>query len=1547
MPKRSLFDSDSGSDSGITHFVPSPQKGEGESDLTFSYSGIIFEQLNSATLTRIGDYELCREIGRGGMGIVYEATEMSLNRRVALKVLPVAANLDSLMVKRFNNESRVAAQLNHPNIIPVYAVGATDGVNFFAMHLVEGRNINQLIKEIRFELLDVQSKGQNGKATVNDLPDMETDNRLGEKRKSSHAQRSDSPHDERVELSAADFVHRSGHHSTTMRAAHAVARLGAKVADALQHAHDMGIIHRDIKPSNLMLDLQGKVWVTDFGLAHVKSAPSMTRTGVLLGTLRYMSPEQATGVRALVDHRTDIYSLGVTLYELLTLRRLIDGHTMEEILRQVIYNPPVRIKRMDPAVPEDLAVILEKAMSKNPAERYMTAGEMAEDLNRFLRNEAIKAKRPNLLKRCKRWMERHRAVAQVMGIAIACIFLISLVATGAIWRSLLAETVQRERAEVALTLSEALRLEANASLELPTDPGLSLQLALKGEKGSPGLEANRIIQAAIDASHEYASVTPREVGSTYVAISPDAQTVVSCAARGVRDSGSYPAILHSMKDGSVLRNLNSGDCITSAAFGPSGGFLVTASKAMVQAEGTTLLSAPPVLWETSTGKKVRVFSGTTLVQAHPGVFNRVGDRIVLGQGNEAHVYDVAGGSPKVTLRGHVGQVLYAEFSPNSERILTVSEDSTIRIWDSQVGRELCAPIPWKLSNNQSPTANFVASSLNLLVSEGRSIKLYSVDTFAITSSNLLATASFSRVAVSRSREQVAVFGGNNALILSSKNLELICKLNVQSRITDVRFHPTEAKVLVICGKQVFVFDSDTGELMGELRGHAFTVTDACFASNSPKIATVSNDGTLRLWHTESGLTQRTFQSPRDACQTIEPQQIALSPDDSAIAICSREDYFTSVRNSNGARELSEMSGMVSDGVGDSEQLVTVRGKTVIVSESSTSREIYRGVFSDDLTPETQLVDRGRKLLVHTKSFGAFLVDLQSHSRRRLGEEGDRIATTCVAADSSMIVLVSGGGRYFAIESATGDLLWNRRHELSIADIDLSPDRQKLALVDIDGNVVIRMTDGEKPIAVIKAVGRPVNQVKFVLDGQRLVTWHSLENRDVHCYDTQKFESHTAQVAEGRIRLAPHRTLPLLAIATDKHAIMWNYQDESAKSLSDRGCRAIRLLEDRVAMLLARSSSQPAALQIRSITDDHLVHEENLEYMPWTIVADLRRNQFLVTQLGYSANVFDFLGGKFAFSSPAHAGPIVFAGFSAKHGLITVSEDGLILILNETGNVLHRVGTLGQKVTAAALDAKGEVLMVGSEAGELALWSVQHGTQVALTGHKGPIRLIRIDGSGIRAVTVASDEPVLSWDLRTHAATELKIANARHAEISGNNTLVITGDVRSSKNKAWLFVEGQNQGIELPQSQDTSMGLFSPDGQRIGLLASDGKLAMLQVEDQKVEFTIHEPSEHIVRFAFAPDGKSLLTAQSNICSLWSVDSHMKKTQVADSRSRHTPNGSWSPFSHDSQWFLSTDVQIRKCTCVPAEFAQKSVFRELTEEERRRFRLDLTDVLRESN
>ena len=191
----------------------------------------------------------------------------------------------------------------------------------------------------------------------------------------------------------------------------AAARLALQAAEALDHAHTRGILHRDIKPANLLLDAEGRLWVTDFGLAQVQGDDRLTLSGDVLGTLRYMSPEQALGRRVVIDGRTDVYSLGVTLYELLTLRPAVDGRDRAEILRRIADGEPPPLRKVNPAVPADLETIVLKATAKEPAVRYATAQELADDLRSFLDDRPIRARRPTLAERARRWGRRHRTLA--------------------------------------------------------------------------------------------------------------------------------------------------------------------------------------------------------------------------------------------------------------------------------------------------------------------------------------------------------------------------------------------------------------------------------------------------------------------------------------------------------------------------------------------------------------------------------------------------------------------------------------------------------------------------------------------------------------------------------------------------------------------------------------------------------------------------------------------------------------------------------------------------------------------------------------------------------------------------------------------------------------------------------------------------------------------------------------------------------------------------------------------------------------------------------
>ncbi|MCA9261698.1 MAG: serine/threonine protein kinase, partial [Planctomycetales bacterium] len=239
---------------------------------------------------RLGEFDLVREIGRGGMGVVYEAYQPSLQRRVALKTLPFTAGDDVKHIERFRNEAQAAAQVHHPHIVPVYAVGEDRGVHFYAMQLIEGQSLAAMLIELRAQHAMSESDAA---ATARPGPPEER------------------PAEEEA-LWCASSV-------TSLRAAAAdhvaaVARLGMQAAHALHAAHDYGVVHRDVKPSNLLLDDAGKLWIADFGLARCREQAGLTQTGDIVGTMRYMSPEQACGAAGRIDHRTDVYSLGVTLY---------------------------------------------------------------------------------------------------------------------------------------------------------------------------------------------------------------------------------------------------------------------------------------------------------------------------------------------------------------------------------------------------------------------------------------------------------------------------------------------------------------------------------------------------------------------------------------------------------------------------------------------------------------------------------------------------------------------------------------------------------------------------------------------------------------------------------------------------------------------------------------------------------------------------------------------------------------------------------------------------------------------------------------------------------------------------------------------------------------------------------------------------------------------------------------------------------------------------------------------------------------------------------
>ena len=362
---------------------------------------ILYESLSSNE--PIGDFEIRRELGRGGMGVVYEAWEKSLGRLVALKVLPFAALLDTRQLKRFKNEARAAAMLNHPNIVSVHSVGCDRGIHYYAMDIVEGVSLADAIYRIHMQDEVVKQADRDGDET---RPQQET-------------------------KTVADL--RSQFSSDRPAFFRNVAELGMQAATALEYAHQAGVVHRDIKPSNLLLDHDGTLYVADFGLARIQAGDDLTMTGDLLGTLRYMSPEQIERGQD-VDGRTDVYSLGLTLFELIEGRPAFHSGTRHEITSQILERRPRFSEQSRRILPADLETIVLKAIDKDVRARYDSAGELAADLSRFLHQRPIEARKTGWLGRTRRWVTRNAALAMALATMFALLLAFAGSASTIAWK---------------------------------------------------------------------------------------------------------------------------------------------------------------------------------------------------------------------------------------------------------------------------------------------------------------------------------------------------------------------------------------------------------------------------------------------------------------------------------------------------------------------------------------------------------------------------------------------------------------------------------------------------------------------------------------------------------------------------------------------------------------------------------------------------------------------------------------------------------------------------------------------------------------------------------------------------------------------------------------------------------------------------------------------------------------------------------------------------------------------------------------------------------
>ncbi len=1037
------------------------------------------EALPSTVEGELGDFRLIREIGRGGMGVVYEAEQKTLGRRVALKVLPTSTTQDPRYVERFRMEAQAAGRLQHPSIVPVIGYGEDEGVHYYTMQFVDGRGLDRVIRDVA-SLLD-QARPASPRDTV------------------ARALLAGTVTDALPEDAGALAAGAQDTRSTIGRRYFENAtRVILQAAEGVAAAHAQGVLHRDIKPSNLLLQGRGKVWITDFGLCKEVGAGEMTRTGEILGSLRYLPPERLQGHS---DAQGDVYGLGVTLYELLLRRPAYPDEDPVSLVARLASDDPPAPRAVDPRVPRDLETIVQKAIARERSQRYATADAMASDLRAFLGGRPIAARAPTFGYYLRSAVRRHRSLAVTGALA-----LLVLIASSVFYVLSL-----RDKERTARFQNYVARIGAAEAALGAWDAPAARRLL----DAAPPEYRNwewYALHARLDRSVRTRRAS--EVGLRGVAYSPDGAWLATGA-----DGTTW---LHAEGATEPVRSLKHAAGVNVIRWSPSGDRIAFGTRS-----GLELFSWPE-------GARLRRTpeAGDTRAVA----FSPDGRRLATGgYDGMLRIRDVASGEVRQTLAVH-STLQSVAFDPTGKRVVVSSWDGRVAVWDLDTGRRAWSV---QVASFSVHGAVFVSKEHVACPSAAAFTSIRSAATGDVVRllSRQYQPAS-TDVAVSVDRRFLAVGMTHGVQVWDTRSWRHVVTWHDRIGVKSIAFHPTSTRIATVARyghvREWSVSASGDPDL---LLGHIDDVHAVDHAHHAGFFVTAGRGGVIRQWDARTGEQRRAWIGHRWSVA-----QVRVSPDDRWVAAgdAMGEVLLWDTRTDAAAHVIVAHEGGVQDLAfsPDGRALLSCGADGRVARwDVASGREVARQDVAPRGVTALTLTNGGRTLVAADRLGTLHLLDavsLRIERRLSVGKvvitglasdaAGERIAACTVAGDVH-VLKGSGLKRVHTLRATTSTAAG-----LGLLDVQFSPSGSRIASSSRDGTVRLWDTASGHFVASLGGHHAWVHAISFGPEGKQLVSVTGAA--EVRIWDTRPVRERRAlhggdaverAVGEERLAAATRRT----------------------------------------------------------------------------------------------------------------------------------------------------------------------------------------------------------------------------------------------------------------------------------------------------------------------------------------------------------------------------------------------------------------------------------------